>query len=60
MVATNPLLWSTGPENAPKSLNKGGVLRDFERIFPELADAKVQEGILWVHKPKFPGSFLLI
>mgnify|MGYP005666549127 CR=1 FL=1 len=59
ILVTNPLSWTTDSEYAPKSENEGGVLRDFETIFPNLADAQVHQGILWVSKPKFPWSFLL-
>ncbi len=59
ILVTNPLSWTTNSEYVPKSENEGGVLRDFERIFPNLADAQVHQGILWVTKPKFPWSFLL-
>lgn len=58
IVTTNPLNWSLSDAYAPHSLNAGSVLRDFERIFFELTDAKVEQGLLWVTKPKFPWSFL--
>jgi hypothetical protein len=56
IVATNPLLWNTGSDYAPAALNEGAVLRDFNKILPQLADAQVHDGLLWVTKPKFPGS----
>ncbi|TAK41333.1 MAG: DUF3089 domain-containing protein [Saprospiraceae bacterium] len=55
----NPLLWTTSQEQAPKSLNMGTVLSKYEKPYPQIADAKIENGLLWVHKPKFPGSFLL-
>ncbi len=59
VLATNPLTWITEENYAPKSLNLGGVLRNFNRVFPELADAQVHDGLLWINKPKFPGSFFV-
>ncbi len=56
ITATNPLLWNMGTDYAPKTLNDGGILLDFEKIMPQLADAQVHDGLLWVTKPKFPGS----
>ncbi len=56
IVATNPLLWTTGGDYGSTSLNKGAVLWKFEKLMPGLADAKVNEGLLWVTKPRFPGS----
>ena len=59
ILATNPLTWTIEANYAPKSLNEGGVLRNFDKVFPELADAQVQDGLLWANKPKFPGSFFV-
>jgi len=60
IAVTNPLTWTTDPTPANKELNEGSVLRKFEKSFYEnLVDAQVQDGILWAHKPKFPGSFLI-
>lgn len=58
IVATNPLNWTIESTYAPPSQNMGGVLRDFEKIYEELTDAQVEQGLLWVTKPKFPWSFL--
>lgn len=58
IAVTNPLSWTTNSTLAPKELNEGAVLLKYEKIYPELADAQVENGVLWVHKPKFPGSFL--
>jgi DUF3089 family protein len=55
----NPLTWTTTEEWAPRSLNKGAVLTNFNKLVPEVVDAKIHEGILWVHRPHFPGSILL-
>lgn len=58
-VCTNPLTWSTTPNSyAAKSLNKGGVIRPFEKIYPQITDAEVHQGILLARKPKFKGSIL--
>ena len=58
VTCTNPLLWTTGEGRyAPKSMNRGAVLRAFCVVYPELADAEVYKGVLLCSKPKFPGSF---
>lgn len=57
VVCTNPLLWNTVEKSyAPKSLNIGGVVRPFEKIYPHITDAEVYKGILLASKPKFEGS----
>lgn len=60
IVVTNPLIWTTETSYAAKDLNEGAVLRKFERsYYPKLADAQVHNGLLWVTKPRFPGSFFV-
>lgn len=58
IVSTNPLNWSSDTLYASQELNKGAVLRNFNKAIPKVCDAQVHDGLLWVHKPKFPGSFL--
>lgn len=58
IVSTNPLNWSSDTLYAARDLNKGAVLRSFNKVIPKVCDAQVHDGVLWVNKPKFPGSFL--
>lgn len=53
---TNPLTWSLSNEYAPASLNKGGILKNFNKIIPGLVHARVHGNILWVNKPRFFGN----
>ncbi len=57
---TNPLTWTTTGEYAPKSLNKGAVLKQFNEVVPNLADAQIHDNVLWIHKPHFKGSFFYL
>jgi hypothetical protein len=57
-LVTNPLHWKTTGEYAPRTLNKGSLLRDFNKIYLHTTDAWISNGFLYVHKPKFPWSFL--
>ena len=54
---TNPLTWTTTSEYAPRSLNRGAVLKKFNKISGEVADAQIHDDVLWIHRPHFPGSF---
>lgn len=56
---TNPLTWTNCNDYAPRELNLGAVLTKFNKIRPHAADAQIHEGILWLNRPHFPGSFLL-
>lgn len=59
VVCTNPLTWSTQEKQyAPKDMNLGGVIRPFEKIYPQITDAEVYKGIVLARKPKFKGSLL--
>ena len=55
---TNPLTWTTTEAYADYDFNKGGILRNFNKLYPGVADAQIHENILWSNRPKFPGSFL--
>ncbi len=60
IAVTNPLTWSTTSTYAARELNKGAVLRNFNKILPAVCDAQVEApaGLLWINRPHFPGSFL--
>jgi hypothetical protein len=58
MIVTNPLSWTTDTVFVPRSENKGAILMNFNRVFPNTADAQIGQGVLFTRKPKFKGSFL--
>ncbi len=60
VLVTNPLTWVTDSNPAPDSLNRGTLLRRFDRLLPGIADARAVNGVLWVHKPRFPGSIFFV
>jgi hypothetical protein len=58
-ATVNPLNWTTGEQWVSSEQNLGGVLKNFKKIRPGVTDAKNQDGMLWIHKPRFFGNFLL-
>jgi hypothetical protein len=56
----NPLTWTTDSTHAPSILNKGGLLRDFNKIIPALVHARIHGNVLWVNKPHFFGDIFLV
>lgn len=58
IAVTNPLSWTTDEQYIDKSYNKGAILKKFDKVFSQLVDAQAKDGLLYVTKPKFPGSFL--
>lgn len=57
ILITNPLSWQTDERPVSKEENEGAVLKKL-KVYPHLVDAEIHSGVLWAHKPKFPGSFL--
>jgi len=58
-LVTNPLTWKTTGDHADYNLNKGGVITNFNLLRPNISDARIHDGILWINQPHFPGGFLL-
>lgn len=58
-LIVNPLTWTTDNKYVPKTTNKGSVLRNFNKIYYGVADAKIHNSILWINNPVFPGSFFV-
>jgi len=54
-AVTNPLTWTLDTLVAPAALNRGGVSLDLKRIDPQVTDAKIHQGLLWITPPKIPG-----
>jgi len=59
IVVTNPVTWSQNQLTCSQDVQLGGVLKDFKKVYPGLVETCVHDDLLWVNKPKFPGSFLL-
>ncbi|UYZ62979.1 DUF3089 domain-containing protein [Hymenobacter weizhouensis] len=60
-VAVNPLTWIRDTATAPPWLNLGGVPYAFNKVDKRIVDAKVHNGLVWVHPPQREGypRFLL-
>jgi len=60
IVVTNPVTWTDSLSVSTKEEQAGAVLRDFHTVWPGLVETSIHEDLLWVNKPKFPGSFLFM
>ncbi len=58
-IVINPLTWNMDTTIAPAKLNKGGILKNFDKVIPALVHAQIHENVLWVNKPQFFGSIFL-
>ncbi|GGG30400.1 DUF3089 domain-containing protein [Hymenobacter glacieicola] len=60
-VAVNPLTWTRDTATAPARLNLGGVPYTFSGVDKRVVDAKVHNGLVWIHPTVRPGypRFLL-
>ncbi|MFN4122122.1 MAG: DUF3089 domain-containing protein [Flavobacteriales bacterium] len=50
----NPLTWNSRETQASRKNNKGGVVWNY-KVIPEINDARVVDGMLWIKKPHIPG-----
>ena len=55
-AVTNPLTWTLDTLLAPAALNRGGISLEFNGIDPQVTDAKIHRGLLWVTPPR-PGGY---
>ena len=55
-IVINPLTWTTQTGLISSSLNKGGVLKNFNRVVPGVVSAQIHNNILWSSKPDVPGK----
>lgn len=58
-VVTNPLTWDATLPSADRSLNKGALLLNFNKINQRAVNALVSNGVLWTRKPRFFGNIFL-
>jgi hypothetical protein len=56
IIVTNPVSWKTDNSLIDKQLHHGAVLYKFEKIFKHTHSTRIVGNMLWVSKPKFPGS----
>lgn len=55
-VVINPLSWTNNTDIIPSSFNKGGVLKNFNKIIPGVVNAQIHQNVLWTGKPNVPGK----
>jgi hypothetical protein len=59
-VVINPLTWTNETTFASSDLNKGGVLKNFNRVVPHAVSAQIHNNVLWSSKPDVPGKIFYI
>ncbi len=57
-LVTNPLTWSTQQDYVSRKWNKGSVLLKFNKLYTHTAGGQIEDGVLYIDRPKFPWSFL--
>jgi len=55
-IVVNPLSWKLDEEHVSIKKNRGGVLKNFNKIVPKVVDAKISDNILWSCKPDVFGK----
>ncbi len=56
VIITNPLTWDSSKPIAARSLNKGSILLNFNKLAPKVAAANINGNVLWTCKPHFFGN----
>jgi hypothetical protein len=59
IVVTNPVTWDASIPVSTQDQHIGAILKNFNKLYPELVKTSIYKDLLWVNKPKFPGSFLV-
>jgi hypothetical protein len=57
ITVVNPYTWTTNAGTAEKSLHKGAVLYNFNKVYRRTQSASISGNALWISKPRFPGGF---
>ena len=57
-IVVNPLSWTTDSTHVTKDCSRGMLDFNFNMV-ANCTDAQIHAGMLWIHKPKFPGSRLI-
>ena len=55
-IVINPLSWKIETGKISSSYNKGGILRNFNKIIPGVVNAQIHNNVLWTSKPNMPGK----
>ncbi len=59
-VVINPLSWTLDQKYISKKFNKGGVLRNFNKVKKKVVSAQIKGNILWTCKPDIFGKFFIL
>jgi hypothetical protein len=58
VVVINPLTWTNDTTTASKNNHLGALLYNYNKKIKAPSSATIHNNILWISRPKFPGSFL--
>lgn len=57
-LVVNPVSWTTDTSTVPRKFHKGALLYNFKRFYKSTHSTTIKGDMIWVSKPRFPGSFL--
>lgn len=58
-LCVNPLSWKTDTILVPRTENLGGIAWKFNKVIPNINDARVHKGMLWIQEPRVPGRLFI-
>lgn len=56
IIVTNPVSWFTNNSMVEKNFHQGAVLYQYKKIYKHTHSTRIVGNMLWISKPKFPGS----
>ncbi len=60
ITVVNPITWKVDSNYSDLSEHEGVVMFKYDKILPQKTRAKIEGNVLWIKRPKFFGSFLLL
>jgi hypothetical protein len=58
-LCVNPLSWKADTLLVPREDNLGGIAWKFNKVIPNINDARVHMGMLWIQEPRVPGRMFI-
>lgn len=55
-VVINPLTWTATTDPIPAKYNRGGILKNFNKLVPKTVSTQIHNNILWSSKPNISGK----
>lgn len=59
-IVVNPLSWTMETTKISSAYNRGGILKNFNKVVPNVVSAQIHGNVLWTSKPNVFGKIFLV